>query len=86
MEFFCVDIDADHKYVKYFDVAVIFYVSSGAIAASLSGLPNYLASKIQLPLVRCNIFLELLIVIDLVRSIPYVHETLMCPSLQNRTA
>jgi len=69
-----VDIDADHinlLYVKYF--GVIFYISSGAVAASLNGLPNYLASKILFPVARCSIFLKLLIVIDLVRSISYVH-------------
>jgi len=70
--------------VKYFG-AVIFYISSGAVAASLNGLPNYLASKILFPIVRCNIFLELLLVIDLLRGIRYVHETIMCPLLQNRT-
>jgi hypothetical protein len=71
-------------YVKYFGV-VIFYISSGAVAASLNGLPNYLASKILFPVVRCNFFLELLIVIDLLRGIRYIHETIMCPWLQNRT-
>jgi hypothetical protein len=69
---FFLGFDTDHiklLYVKLFGGVAIFYVSSGAVAASLNGLPNYPASKILFRIVRCNIFLELLIVIDLVRSI-----------------
>ena len=85
---FFLGFDTDHinlLYVKLLGGVVIVYVSSGAVAASLNGLPNYLASKILFPTVRCSIFLELLIVIDLVRSIRYVHETIMCPWVQNRS-